>query len=526
MRNPIGFIVAAALTAAGVCACAPMGAPDAGADAPDAGGAVPSCEEEDDCASLGAGHMCMGGMCMVMDVLAPAVAIATPAERDVAVPTLTDLDPDPGVFEATLVAAERDVELVDGVATPAWVYLETEASAPRVPGPMIDVVAGTRVKIHFTNQLPQETTIHWHGLVLPDDMDGAPNEASSIAPGESFTFDFVARDAAFYWFHPHLFGDVQIERGLYGLFLVRDADEPLVDAERFFALDDVLLQDDGAVAPPDEGPAHSEDGRMTFVSMMGRQGNHLLVNGKENPIVDVQPGALERWRVVVPANARFFKLALPGHVFLVIGTDGGLVDEPYETSELLMSPGERYDVLVRMDGAPGDEVALVTKHYDRGHDIADPGDLPLLLLRYGPTPVATRLPVPETSGAIDALPVPDLVAHRLVMGEDLLRGAKVGFTFNEERWPDVTPRTARLGDTELWEIANDTHMDHPFHLHGFRFQVVGQEPLAWKDTVIVPPQASLRFVVRYDGFAGEWMAHCHILEHAERGMMTMLMVEQ
>ena len=124
------------------------------------------------------------------------------------------------------------------------------------------------------------------------------------------------------------------------------------------------------------------------------------------------------------------------------------------------------------------------------------------------------------------------------MSEKLLRGAKVGFSLNGELWPNVTPLTARLGDEETWAIVNETDMDHPFHLHGFPFQVVDRRPLdgggaaepetflAWKDTVIVGPRQELRFAVRYEGFAGAWMFHCHILEHAERGMMSMVMVEE
>lgn len=473
---------------------------------------------------------------MVMETAAPPVVIPEASPADLDLEPLVDQNPDPAIFEADLVAAIDDVALLPGVVTEAWVYKPAADAPAFVPGPLIDVEEGTRVIIHFTNLLEEPTTIHWHGLVLPAAMDGAPDDVAGIAPGASFDFDFVARDAALYWFHPHIRGDVQVERGLHGAFRVRERDAIAVDRERIFVLDDVLLDDDGAIAPAAEGPAMSADGtRMTFEGMMGRQGNRLLVNGKMNPILDVAAGSVERWRIVNVANSRFFRLVLPGHSFVVIGTDVGLVPEPRTVDELLLSPGERVDVLVQMAAAPGASTALLTRHHVRGHDMDDPGDLTLAtLVSADAAPLAT--PLPATSRDIPRL-VAGPTAQEVKMGEELLRGAKVGFSLNGEMWPNVTPLTARLGDEETWAIINETDMDHPFHLHGFPFQVVDRRPLdggaaepetflAWKDTVIVGPREELRFVVRYDGFAGAWMFHCHILEHAERGMMSMVMVEE
>lgn len=493
-----------------------------------------ACEEEEDCADLGPGHMCMGGGCMVMIIDAPAVEVPASSDSALDPQPLDDLDPDPAVFEANLVALVDTVELVPGTATEAFVYKQDGAAPARIPGPLIDVEAGTRVLIHFTNLLDEPTTIHWHGLVLPNEMDGAPDDVAGIAAGASFDFDFVAAEPSLYWFHPHIRGDVQIERGLYGAFRVREASPPAVDSERIFVLDDVLLDDARQVEPRAEGPAMTPDGQfMTFEGMMGRQGNRLLLNGKSNPFVDVVAGTVERWRIVNVANSRFFRLAIPGHSFVIIGTDVGFASAPDERDELLLAPGERYDVLVRMDGDPSSEVALVTKHHNRGHDMADPGDLVVATLRYDAAPAPVPTPLPVVTRDIERLVAsaePDQIVR---MDEDLLRGARVGFSLNDELWPDVTPLSAALGDEETWDIVNETHMDHPFHLHGFPFQVVERAPLeggdtvaepmlAWKDTVIVGPRQRLRFVVRYDGFPGMWMLHCHILEHAERGMMTMI----
>lgn len=482
----------------------------------------------------------MGGGCMVMIVDAPAVQVPPPSDAALDLSPLTDLDPDPAVFETTLVAVADTVELVPGIFTEAFVYKESDDARARIPGPLIDVEEGTLVIIHFTNELDEATTIHWHGLVLPNEMDGAPDDVRGIAPGESFDFEFVAGIASLYWFHPHIRGDVQIERGLYGVFRVREPVAPPVDVERVLVLDDVLLDDDGQIVPADEGSAMTPDGRfMKFESMLGRQGNRLLVNGAANPFFDVVAGNVERWRIVNVANSRFFKLKGDGIQFVVIGTDVGFVAAPETRDELLMAPGERYDVLVQMNGAPASEVALVTTHYDRGHDIADPGDLTMATLRYAAEAAPSATAVPAIASDIERLAAPAGDAAQVIkMEEDLLRGARVGFSLNGELWPDVTPLTTSLGATETWDIVNETHMDHPVHLHGFPFQVVERAPLdgdgavvpdeflSWKDTVIVGPRERLRFAVRYDGFSGDWMFHCHILEHAEHGMMTMISVAE
>jgi FtsP/CotA-like multicopper oxidase with cupredoxin domain len=505
----------------------------------------PPCVVEEDCASLGPGHMCMNGGCMLMEVDAPAVAQPAPVEAALEAPLLVDVDPDPGVFVARLTAAERNVALVPGAPpTTMWVYVDDHGDGiPRVPGPRVEVETGTRVRIHFTNALPVDTTIHWHGLVLPAEMDGSGMPGTVVAPGASFDFDFVAPAPSLYWFHPHVQGDEQIERGLYAAFVVRTgraeavAREPEVgvdvDAERILVLDDVLLDDAAQVVPPARGSVMLPDGRMTFEGMMGRQGNRLLVNGVANPFVDVRPGSVERWRVVNVANARFFRLTLAGHRFVQIGSDVGLVPVPRTLNGLLIAPGERYDLLVAFDAVAdveGATLPLVTLHHDRGHDMADPGPLTVATLRMG-APKTPATPLPATTAGFVPLAASSTPAQRVVMDEQVLRGGKVGFSLNAELFPDVTPLVAAHDAVETWAIENKTHMDHPFHLHGAPFQVVSIEAkdgvvvdatfAEWKDVVIVPPESTLRFVVRYER-AGMWMFHCHILEHAERGMMGMI----
>ena len=499
-----------------------------------------ACEEEHECHFLGAGAMCMGGRCMRMDP--PPVVVVPPArDADVTLPLLTDTNPDPAVFEGKLVVTTAPLTIDEGVATPAYVYRDGHAlDRPATsPGPLIDVVEGTLVRITIENALDEPTTVHWHGLVLPIEMDGVPDMPNPpIASGESFTAEFIARHPALYWYHPHVRSDVQNERGLHGAFVIRPSTPDPVVVERVLVLDDILLTADGAIEGPEEGSSHyvTDDGElmMTFTGMMGRQGNRLLVNGVVHPRLAARRGSVERWRIVNTANARFFRLALDGHRFVQVGSDAGALAAPRVLDEILLAPSERIDVLVVVSGAPGAEVALRTLPHDRGHTMADPEPYTVLTLALDD---AERRVVVDTLPTLTS-PVPaldeDLVpAHTITMGEELVRGGRVGFSLNGELWPEVTPLSSTVGALETWEIVNDTHMEHPFHLHGTRFQVTSRGPnegalvpvveREWKDTVVVHAEETLRFVARFEPeFPGHWMFHCHIFEHTEGGMMGMV----
>ena len=196
-----------------------------------------------------------------------------------------------------------------------------------------------------------------------------------------------------------------------------------------------------------------------------------------------------------------------------------MLPTPYQTRTLLIAPGERYDVLVEI----GADTTLRNNFYDRGHHIPDVGPVDLMGVNVGaagPAPGA----LPTTWGDVAPIAV-DASTPRLQfeLRENEVGVAEPEFSINHEKYPDVTPRAGKTGDIAIWESVNKTEMDHPFHLHGMSFQVLGDDGLTparlgWKDTVNVPQSATVRFAVKY-GPAGRWMFHCHILEHAERGMM-------
>jgi FtsP/CotA-like multicopper oxidase with cupredoxin domain len=208
-----------------------------------------------------------------------------------------DLDPAPNVVEVALEAKVADVEIAPGRTASMWTY------NGQLPGPRIEARAGDTVRVRFKNSLPEATTIHWHGVRVPAAMDGVPAVQSPIAAGVEFTYEFVVPDAGTFWYHPHVRSEEQVERGLYGAFVVRGDAEPATTTDRTVVLDDLLVDSNWQLSDFDP----------MMQAMVGRQGNVILANGWAHPIAGVARGGLHRFRFINAANARYFRLALPGH---------------------------------------------------------------------------------------------------------------------------------------------------------------------------------------------------------------------
>ncbi|MBS2012912.1 MAG: multicopper oxidase family protein [Deltaproteobacteria bacterium] len=433
---------------------------------------------------------------------------ATVAARDpIALTTPLDRSPDPNVLEIDLEARPSKHTYGASPETAVWSF------GGSIPGPLLDAKVGDRVIVHFKNSLPEPTTIHWHGIRLPAAMDGTLAMQAPIAPGASFDYAFTLKDAGLYWYHPHVRSDVQVQKGLYGAIRVRGPAEPTVGDERVLVLDDVRLKDDGSLSE------YLDDN----AKMMGREGNTLLVNGVANASIPVRAGATTRLRLVNAANGRFFNLRLPGHTWRVIGTDGGFVAAPYDTERLLIAPGERYDVMVIVNGAPSAELDLLNEPYERGHASGHAPTTTLAKVKIsGEAPLAGRT-LPGAFPPIERLPpAPSAVPLSL---DEATRNGELVFTVNGAVFPDVPKVMVERGGLRFLDVTNASEMDHPFHLHGFFFQVLEQsgtpvplERTGNKDTIIVPAKTKLRLLSRFDE-PGMWMYHCHILEHAEGGMM-------
>jgi FtsP/CotA-like multicopper oxidase with cupredoxin domain len=440
-------------------------------------------------------------------------------DKDLKLPEAPDLNPDPRIVEINIEARVAPIELTPGKRVDAWTY------NGGIPGPLVRVRVGDRLIVHFSNQLPQETTIHWHGLRVPIQMDGVPDVSQPPVPtGGTFTYDFVVPDAGLFWYHPHVMSAAQVGFGLYGALLVEDPAEPVNVADQtVLVLSDIGLDDHGGLESPTSGGSTG----MAF----GREGNQVLVNGRVNPRLLARAGAPQRWRIVNAAKSRFFGIDLDGELLTRIGGDGGFVEYPVESDMLVLAPGERADVIVVPRRAPGLEITVKTIPFNRGYgsvEFRNADDL--LTIALADTPAYAGPPASALLTARRNIePISTDGATRVNIEFTIAQLGDGTFVYGVNGVPFAKNHSiaAKPGETQVWTIANKTKWSHPFHLHGFFFQVLdgkGQQvrPLEWKDTVNVPFEQTVSLVVRYDDRRGSWMFHCHILDHADGGLMGML----
>ncbi len=403
-----------------------------------------------------------------------------------------------------LEARASDWEVAPGRTVPAWTY------NGQVPGPTIEANVGDTLVVRLTNRLDEPTTIHWHGIRLPAAMDGTQVVQPVVQPGETFEYRFTVPDAGTFWYHSHHNETVQMERGLYGALVVRDAGEVKVDRERVLLLDDMKLRRNGDFA---------KFGGW-FEAHMGREGDVRLVNGKIDPTLDVAAGQVERWRVINASSARYVQLSIGGEEFSIVGTGGGLIEDPVPVRELLLVPGDRADLVV---GPFMEDTVLSVNSTPYNRHTGKHKVERFATVRVGARRESAAL-IPARMRSIELLATPDATPNRVVtMSERLSLRRGTDFMINGEMHHNDKPVT--VGELQVWDVVNASHMDHPFHLHGFFFQVLsvnGVAPafLAWQDTVNVPPKGVVRIAWMPDDRPGFWMYHCHILEHHAGGMMA------
>jgi FtsP/CotA-like multicopper oxidase with cupredoxin domain len=419
---------------------------------------------------------------------------------------LEGAQPDVGrrVIAVELEAREVDWAIAPGTVVRAWTF------NGQVPGPVIEGRVGDVLEVRLTNNLPEPTAVHWHGMRLPAPMDGTEMVQQLVQPGESFTYRFKLLDAGTFWYHPHVNETVQLERGLYGALIVRGDDEPVLDREQVLVLDDLKLDRKDRVAKFG-GFVERHD---------GREGDARLVNGKREPTLSIAAGQIERWRVVNAASARYVRLSIGGAPFRILGTDGGLIEAPVTVGDVLLAPGDRVDIAVG-PFAEGQELPIEALRYWRT-TIKRRKNERFATLRVGPAKPSTAV-VPERLRAIEPLAPSSAAPNRTVdfgIKYSLRRG--IDFVVNGER--HKTDEPVRIGELQVWDVVNSTLMDHPFHLHGYFFQVLsvnGKPPAwrSWEDVVNLPPKSTTRIAWMPDDRPGSWMYHCHILEHHAAGMM-------
>jgi bilirubin oxidase len=455
-----------------------------------------------------------------MDPVNPS--IITKKEKKVAGhPVLKNISSEPGIVEVELTASPERLSLKPGSETNVYAYNGT------IPGPMLEAFEGDSIIVHFKNNLSEETTVHWHGIHLPFIMDGSPFHP--IAAGESFTYRFRLHEgtAGTYWYHPHPHHVTawQVGKGLYGGIIVRDPNDPLPVSltEHLLVLSDNKFDENGEIhfAEPGSRQKRIDD-------MNGREGDVMFVNDELMPNLSIRSGEVQRWRIVNASGARTYRLALKYHTFTLIGSDGGLFEYPEEVEEIVLGNGERAELLVRGTGKPGTEVTLQALPYDRYMPMWRPGDWDktreLLKLSYtSESSIEEQFVVPESLRKIPILKIEDATETRIMR----MSNGKINSKIMDMKRVD---ETAYLGATEIWDIRNLVGMDHPFHIHGFQFQVIDRNGIPvkqrkWKDVVNVPGFEKARFIIKYKNYTGKWMYHCHILDHEDQGMMGVLEVK-
>jgi bilirubin oxidase len=436
-----------------------------------------------------------------------------PVERTPGPAILKNESRAPNTVEVTIVAEPVRLTMIPGKKTVGYAY------NGRVPGPMLEVYEGDKVIVHFKNRLAEPTTIHWHGLHIPNVMDGSPLHPVAAGADFDYIFTIPKGSAGTYWYHPHPDRTVgsQIGRGLFGSLIVRSRDDPLREIpEKVIVLSDNRFAEDGSI---DFADPESAQGGIDFEN--GRECVHIFVNGELEPTIDIKPGEVQRWRFINASAARVYRLAIPGQKMLYVGSDGGLFEHPVEVSDILLANSERLELLVKGTGAPGSVTALQTLPYDRYSPHTRPADWEtprdLLKIRTTGKPVAAPVVIPATLRVVPPIDTTLAVRTRVFTLQQ-------GFINGKLHDMNRVDETGKLGDVEIWQIENIVGMDHPFHIHGFQFQVIDRdgkpEPFrTWKDTINVPKHSVVRIVIRLDDFAGKWMYHCHILDHEDHGMM-------
>ena len=382
-----------------------------------------------------------------------------------------------------------------------WLYNRS------LPGPVIEAREGEVVRIAFTNRLPEPTNLHFHGLHIPP-QGRADNIYLDIPPGGRFLYEFQLPpgSAGLYWYHPHRHRLVarQMWRGLAGALVVRGPDDafPALAAfeERIVLLRDVALPE-GELSPHGVRDWHK-----------GKEGDWVVANGGIEPVFPVARGGV-RLRLINASNARPLHLARgDGRPLAVAAVDGRLLPRPRMVASYLLPPAGRVDLLVPLGRE--EEVPLVALRYNRGVPSPRLRNRFLLALRGAgsgpPLPLPDRLPAPPPP------PAPERAPERLALSMFFINGR----SYRRER-VDVR---RRLGEVQLWRVENVGSMDHPFHLHTWPFYVLGSNrwpaPVAgWADTVNLRPGEVLELLVPFVGYTGRTVFHCHVVEHADRGMM-------
>lgn len=469
---------------------------------------------------------------------AGALALAGAGSRARAVPGLPEAPPVTGgvLHEIDLVAAETRGGILSRAApsTPFWLYNGT-------PFETIRIRRGDTIRAHLKNRLSEHTAIHWHGIRVPNRMDGVQYITQPpVEPGEDFTYEFAPPDTGTFFFHSHCNTAGQIGRGLAGILIVEGDEPEPFDAEHVLVMKDWRLDEEGGWQP-----FYTAEG----ASRAGTFGQTRTVNGVEAFAASVPANGDVRLRILNVDPTRMIDLGIEGAEAWVIATDGNPV-EPFPLHTWRMGTAMRADLHVRAPAAGGRFTVL-------DYFSATPWPLAVLTAEEKGIPLRPSAPRPlyrshipridpaaakrvtfkfsasagETAAITQGLPADDPLAMALL--DSLCVGERGFWAINKQQWPsgdhrNLPPPLALLDDkaSYVFDLQNDTPHPHPVHLHGQTFEVLSASrqdlPRFFADTVVVQPKE--RVEIGFVAAKGDWMFHCHILEHQENGMMGWLRV--
>lgn len=416
-------------------------------------------------------------------------------------------------------------------------------------GPTIRVNRGDDVLINVTNQLDVMTTVHWHGMHVPPEMDGTPHQM--IAPGDTWQAQYpILNEASTMWYHPHPHGQTaqQVYRGLVGLFIIDDENSKSLDLPNSYGIDDIPLVIQERLFD-EEGSLHYE------INSGAYYGDEILVNGTHNPFIEV-PAKQVRLRLLNGSNARAYHFGFDDdRLFHQIATDGGFLEAPLPLTRIRLAPGERAELVV--DLSDGSETLLKSFPEDDFLTLAESvledfiGNSHFDILKIVPDGTGNdqaSATLPQTLNKIERWPAEEanhvrkMVLAGPIIGEDEEDedededegpGGRIpinGKLMDMKRIDEVVT----LGDIEIWELTNVGGQMHPFHIHDIQFLILDRDGVpppaseaGWKDTVPVYPNETVRFITQFNTYADStvpFMYHCHILEHEDRGMMGQFIV--
>ncbi|XNO42099.1 multicopper oxidase family protein (plasmid) [Sinorhizobium meliloti] len=463
-----------------------------------------------------------------------------------ALPPLPARSASPDAHRIAATPARARLAGPDRPETYVWTYNGT------VPGSLVRLRQGEPTRLVVENRLDQETTVHWHGIRLPNAMDGVPGLTQPpIRPGESFVYEFTPPDAGTFWYHPHANSLEQLGRGLAGALIVEEREPIAVDRDLLWFLADWRLTEEGGIAP--------RFGNRMEAAMSGRVGNTVTLNGRASKAESFRAGERVRLRLVNASLARIIGLRFNGHRPVIVAVDGQPCDphEP-EAGRVLLGPAMRVDIVLDLEGEPGRRYDLVDDFYDG--------------LSYRLTQLAYDERPPMREHASDAprelprnpLPKPDLASaerHTLTLQGGMMSmggmssmggmmggsggmmggmhsmmgmGGSPAWAINDmsmtgDGHAGMKPAlTFERGRSVVLVLRNETAWWHPMHFHGHSLRVLSRNGKSvphrqWQDTVLMAPKDVVEVAFVADN-PGDWMLHCHVMDHQMSGMMTLLRV--